>query len=330
MTESFERLNLIQRAAKRLGDQPVAEARPVVEQSTLRREPVARAEAPVVAAPRAEAPVARPERAELPAARAGGSAQPAAIVSHPVRLNLTRIRQSQIVTPDNTSSTTYNEFRAIKRKLLPLARGPNGTALVNNIFMVTSALPGEGKTFTAMNLAVSLAAERNLHVVLIDGDVVRSSLDAYFDGANGKGLTELLNGKCQNVSEVMHRCVDVPNLRVIFAGKHDAGSPELLASKRMADICQDLSTRFPDRIIIIDAPPVLAASEPAALVTHMNHVIMVVAAGQPSRHHVEEALTRISAARNVMMLFNKSPQWRHTSAAAYYYYYRKDTDAASA
>jgi receptor protein-tyrosine kinase len=326
MSESFERLNLIQRAAKRLADQPVAEARPMVEQPVLRREP-----APAPAKPVAPAPaMPRAERVEKPAARANGSAQPAAPVSHPVRLNLTRIRQAQIVTPDNTSSTTYNEFRAIKRKLLPMARGANSTKMENNLFMVTSALPGEGKTFTAMNLAISLAAERNLHVVLIDGDVVRSSLDGYFDGANGRGLTELLNGKCQDINEVMHRCVDVPNLRVVFAGKHDAGSPELLASKRMGDICQDLSSRYPDRIVIIDAPPILAAAEPAALIPHVNHVIMVVAAQQPSRHHVEEALTRISAARNVMMLFNKSPQWRHTSAAAYYYYYRKDTDAASA
>lgn len=323
MTESFERLNLIQRAAKRLSDEAVAEQRPAGD---MRREPTP-APAPVQAQPTA-APVAR---ADAPIPRApGASAQPSVVTSHPVRLNLTRIRQSQIVTPDNTSSTTYNEFRAIKRKLLPMARAANGTAMTNNVFMVTSALPGEGKTFTAMNLAISLAAERNLHVVLIDGDVVRASLDAYFDGANGRGLTELLNGKCQDVSEVMHRCVDIPNLRVIFAGKHDAGSPELLASKRMADICKDLSTRYPDRIILIDAPPVLAAAEPAAIITHMNHVIMVVAAQHPSRHHVEEALTRISAARNVMMLFNKSPQWRHTSAASYYYYYRKDTDAASA
>lgn len=323
MSESLERLNLIQRAAKRLADQPVAETRPAVEQPAIRKEPLA-------SAPAAPAPAARVERPEVPAPRTNGSAQPAVAGSHPVRLNLMRIRQSQIVTPDNTSSTTYNEFRAIKRKLIPLAKGSGvGGQMVNNLFMVTSALPGEGKTFTAMNLAISLAAERNLNVILIDGDVVRSSLEAYFDGNNGRGLTELLNGKCQDVNEVMHRCVDVPNLRIIFAGKHDAGSPELLASKRMADISRDLATRYPDRIIIIDAPPVLAAAEPAALVAHMNHVIMVVAAQQPSRHHVEEALTRISAARSVMMLFNKSPQWRHTSAASYYYYYRKDTEAAS-
>jgi receptor protein-tyrosine kinase len=323
MSESMERLNLIQRAAKRLADQPAPETRPAVEQPVVRKEPVA---SPLQAA----APVPRVERPEAPAPRVNGSAQPAAGGSHPVRLNLMRIRQSQIVTPDNTSSTTYNEFRAIKRKLIPMARSTGvGGTMVNNLFMVTSALPGEGKTFTAMNLAISLAAEQNLNVILIDGDVVRSSLEAYFDGANGRGLTELLNGKCQDVNEVMHRCVDVPNLRIIFAGKHDAGSPELLASKRMADISRDLATRYPDRIIIIDAPPVLAAAEPAALVAHMNHVIMVVAAQHPSRHHIEEALTRISSARNVMMLFNKSPQWRHTSAASYYYYYRKDTEAAS-
>jgi receptor protein-tyrosine kinase len=329
MTESFERLNLIQRAAKRLADQPPADVHPVAEPPVMRRDPAAKPSAPK---PMPASPaMTRPARAETPALRANGAVQPVAGTGHTVRLNLTRIRQSQIVTPDNTSSTTYNEFRAIKRKLLPLARGSGGgTEMVNNLFMVTSALPGEGKTFTAMNLAISLSAERNLHVVLVDGDVVRSSIDGFFEGASGRGLTELLNGKCQDVSEVMHACLDVPNLRVIFAGKHDAGSPELLASKRMAEVCKDISTRYSDRIIIIDAPPILAAAEPAALAPHMHHMIMVVAAQQPSRHHVEEALSRVSSARNVMMLFNKSPQWRHTSAASYYYYYRKDTDAPPA
>lgn len=333
MTESYERLNLIQRAAKRMGTPLPPETRaPDSAEKTVQRHNHA-ADDSVVAPPRAD--IAAPAGAEVgtpsrPAVQQPAQSQMGEGVSHPVHLNLSRLRHAQIATPDNVSSTTYNEFRAIKRRLLPMARGAAGNALVNNLFMVTSALPGEGKTFTAMNLAISLAAERNLHVVLIDGDVVRSSLDSYFEGSNNRGLTDLLNGRCQQISDVMHRCIEVPNLRVIFAGKHDAGSPELLASRRMAEICEDLSSRYTDRIIIIDAPPVLAAAEPTALAMHMHHLVMVVAAQQASRHHVEDALSRVASCRSIMMLFNKSPHWRHTPAASYYYYYRKDTDGASA
>jgi receptor protein-tyrosine kinase len=338
MTDNFERLNLIQRAAKRLATQPVAEQKK--PQAGIQQAGIQQAAAQQ--APRRKQAEEQPPdlRGERPAVASSGTAArvrpappppvPEGAVSHPVHLNLSRLRHAQIATPDNVSSTTYNEFRAIKRRLLPMARGAAGNTLVNNLFMVTSALPGEGKTFTAMNLAISLAAERNLHVVLVDGDVVRSSLDGYFEGANTRGLTDLLNGRCENISDVMHRCVEVPNLRVIFAGKHDAGSPELLASRRMADICQDLSSRYSDRIVIIDAPPVLAAAEPTALAMHIHHLIMVVAAQQPSRHHVEEALSRVASCRSIMMLFNKSPHWRHTPASSYYYYYRKDTDGAAA
>ena len=135
MSESLERLNLIQRAAKRLAEQaaPATDVRPAVEQPVLRREPV-------VAQPAAP----RAELAETPQPRMNGSAQPAAVTSHPVRLNLTRIRQSQIVTPDNTSSTTYNEFRAIKRKLIPMARAQNGGTMTNKFNTEGSIISSSG------------------------------------------------------------------------------------------------------------------------------------------------------------------------------------------
>ena len=93
------------------------------------------------------------------------------------------------------SSVISNEFRGIKRKLLQKARDPETRAAVNNLIMVTSSLPGEGKTFTSINLAMSLAAERGLQVLLIDADVIRPSVGNMFKSPPQEGLTDLLTGK---------------------------------------------------------------------------------------------------------------------------------------
>jgi receptor protein-tyrosine kinase len=240
-----------------------------------------------------------------------------------VRLNFAKLRDLRIVTPDNKSSTTYNQFRAIKRKLLPMARDPHTNALSRNVMLVTSALPGEGKTFTSMNLAIGFAAERNLDVILIDGDVVRATVGQYFEGSRDVGLLDVLTGRREHVDEVMHRCADMPNLHVIFAGKHEEASPELLASKRMAECVATLSKLYPECIVLIDAPPVLATSEPVALAMHADHLIMVVAAGMATRAQIEEALTIVSACPNINLLFNKAPEWQGASGYPYYYNYAK-------
>ena len=187
--------------------------------------------------------------------------------------------------------------------------------------MITSALPGEGKTFTAVNLALSLAAERDLHVLLIDGDVIHPSVKDLFEQTDAKGLIDLLNGSCANIGDVMHRCEDIPNLSVIFAGSPDRAVPELVSSRKMSDICVDISTRYNDRIIIIDSPPALASTEPANMAMHVHQLIMVVAAGQADRTQLQTALESVSACRNVSLLFNKAPRGHHLEGDPYYQYY---------
>ena len=226
-----------------------------------------------------------------------------------------------MITPDNRASVTYNEFRSIKRKLLPLTRDPETKATTRNLVMITSALAGEGKTYTALNLAICLAAERNIEVILVDGDVVRSSITQFFDGAPEAGLLDLLTGRRQQIDEVLTRCTDVPNLHVLFSGRRDDTSPELLASQRMADVCSALSRRFRESVVVIDAPPVLATAEPSALAMHVHHLIMVVAAGQVARHHVEEALAGVAACPSINLVFNKSPEWQRSTPYPYYYNY---------
>jgi protein-tyrosine kinase len=308
MSETTQRLNLIQRA---------------MQQASLKRTPPPPAEDIAVREMPAERRESAPKRAngEASATARAASLHPAAPKG--MRLNMNRLREARMVTPDNRASVTYNEFRSIKRKLLPLTRDPETRATTKNVIMITSALAGEGKTYTAMNLAIGLAAERNLDVILVDGDVVRTSLAQYFEDAPEEGLLDLLTGRRQHIDEVMQKCADLPNLHVIFSGRRDDTSPELLASHRMAEICALLSRRFRESVVVIDAPPVLATAEPSALAMHMHHVIMVVAAGQVARHHVEEALAGIAACPSINLIFNKSPEWQRPTPYPYYYNYAK-------
>jgi receptor protein-tyrosine kinase len=235
-----------------------------------------------------------------------------------------------MITPDNMASVISNEFRGIKRKLLQKARDPETRATVNNLIMVTSTLPGEGKTFTSINLAMSLAAERGLNVLLIDADVIRPSVGNMFKATPKAGLTDLLSGGVANVSDVLCRCAEVPNLTVMFSGAATVNSPELISSGRMADLCRELSTRYPDRMIVLDTPPVLASPEPAQLASYVHQLIMVVAADQTDRHQLQKSLEAVASCKNISLLFNKAPRWNEAQYAPYYGYgYNAPTPAAN-
>ena len=252
--------------------------------------------------------------------------------AQPVRLDGEKLAASRIGSPENTKSVTYNEFRSLKRKLIPTTADPETGAMTRNMVMVASAVPGEGKTFTAMNLAIALAAEPNLDVILVDGDVTQGSIATYFQQPDQDGLLELLTGKRQRLEEVLHPCAELPQLHVLFAGaRHDA-TPELLASRGMTDLCAALSTHFPHSIVLFDMPPVLAASEPAAMAHHVNHVIMVVAAGRSGRDQVEAALTEVSRCPSISVVFNQSPEWERPLNDTYsrYSYMAEKTEKASA
>ena len=237
-----------------------------------------------------------------------------------VRLDFRALRQNGLITPDNMTSAISNEFRGIKRRLLQKVRDPQTRAAVSNLIMVTSSLPGEGKTFSSINLALSLAAERGLQVLLIDADVIRPSVGNMFLAPPNEGLTDLLTGKVSHVSDVLHRCSDVPNLAVIFAGNPCANTPELISSAKMANLCKELSARYPDRVIVLDTPPVLASAEPAILASYVHHLVMVVAADQTDRHQLRKSLETIASCQSVSLLFNKAPSWNEQEYVSYYGY----------
>src|SRR5262249_44933375 len=134
------------------------------------------------------------------------AAPPAPDTVAPIRLNMAVLRRSGMINPELKTSTIANEFRNVKRKVLLAAPDKKSRELVNNLVMVTSTLPEEGKTFTSMNLALSLATERDVQVVLVDCDLHRPSVGKFFEDSKVAGLSDVLTGSAASLSDVMRRC----------------------------------------------------------------------------------------------------------------------------
>lgn len=228
-------------------------------------------------------------------------------------LDFQKLEENGFITPNNTHARISEEFRLIKRSILRRyneADGPNA-----NIIMVTSALSGEGKTFTAINLAMSIAFERDFRVLLVDADVRKADMLTQLGIKPGRGLVDVLVDETLDLSDVMIR-TDLDGLTVLPSGKSHNLSTELLASKGMADLIDEISRRYADRIVVFDTPPVLLTSEAAALTQHVGQTVFVVKAEHTSRETVKEALEVLKPARNVALVLNAvHPQLGQTKFA---------------
>ena len=233
-------------------------------------------------------------------------------------INLARLHRMGVVSPDAEKSQIAEEFRIIKRPLIANAFG-QGTARVKNgnLIMVTSSLPGEGKSFCAINLAISMAMEMDRTVLLIDADVAKPRVPEYLGIHADKGLLDVLQDKDLKLSDVLIR-TDIAKLTVLPAGRTYKRATELLASAAMTRLVEDIGNRYPDRIILFDSPPLLATSESSVLATHMGQIVMVVEAEKTSQDAVREALSHIQSCEVVGMLLNKTTP---TPGADYYYGY---------
>jgi len=263
------------------------------------------------------------------AAQGAAQAEPS-VRSRPVRIDLARLRAAGYITPDEANSQIATEFRVIKRPLLDNVMGRSAAPVENaNLIMVTSALPGEGKTFTAINLAMSMALELDNTVVLVDADATRSTVMAKLGVAESKGLTDLLLDADLKLSDTMLR-TNVEKLSLLPAGSPHARNTELLAGDGMVNLVSELATRYPDRIVVFDAPPLLATTESRVLARHMGQIVMVVEADRTTHNAIQAALETIKSCPVVSMVLNKMAQ---SEMGAYYggygYYYQPSRSAKS-
>lgn len=292
------------------------------------------AQTPVVAptpAPAEPAPVARsPGTLDGAAHEPVDETAPEAIVSsRRIELNLERLASVGLVSPLAPKAQIAEEFRVIKRPLINNAIGKSAMPIAKgNLIMVTSALPGEGKTFNAISLAMSFAAELDHTVMLVDADVARPSVFRMLGLEQGPGLLDLLEGRVE-MSSVLLR-TNVEKLTLLPSGTPHPRATELLASDAMSALLADMATRYSDRIIIFDSPPLLLTTESRVLATHMGQIVMVVHADSTLQAEVQQALSTIESCPVKLMVLNKArsvTQGGHGYGYGYHYGYGHATAA---
>ncbi|WP_395344625.1 XrtA-associated tyrosine autokinase [Ningiella sp. W23] len=243
-------------------------------------------------------------------------------------VDLQRLEELGFVTLTNARRQINEEYREIKRKLIQNAFGPLSKTLPNsNIIMVSSARPSEGKTFTAVNLALSIAAEQDKTVLLVDADVLKPNVLRTLAVPEKKGLMDYLLGETEDISDVLYR-TNVPKLRIIPAGSSHHLSTELLASGIMNETVNEFSTRYSDRVVIIDTPPLIGINESAVLASFAGQAVIVVEEGRTKLQDIQQSVERLNPDMAIGFVVNKSIASSETGGYYGYSYYGGDRERA--
>jgi receptor protein-tyrosine kinase len=238
--------------------------------------------------------------------------------SKQIELDLTRLESLGFITPNSPRTQISSEFRVIKRPILMNMRGKSATPIERaNLVMVTSSLPGEGKTFVSINLAMTIAMELDTTVLLVDADVSRPSILSRLGLPNSRGLLDVLTEPSLDLADVILR-TNVPNLSILPAGAPQGRATEFLSSDSMASLLADLALRYQDRLIIFDTPPILPSTESRVLASHMGQVVVVVESERTLQSSVQQTLSAVDSCPVVMALLNKISR---SEVGAHYGYY---------
>jgi protein-tyrosine kinase len=251
-------------------------------------EPVAEAE---TAGPPEPAPEPRPQPRQQAQLGPAGPVQ---------AIDREALRDKGFILPDAPVTGLAEEYRIVKRQLLAGIR--HGAGAKERAVLVCSSQPDEGKTFSAVNLALSLASEKEAEVLLVDGDFPKPEILSLL-GLEGKaGLVDALADASADPERFVIR-TDIPGLSVLPAGRQENNVPELLAA-RTEEVIARLGERHPRRIILFDSPPVLMASSASALASHVGQAVLVVRADRTTEADLREAVRLLSGCERLSLLLN--------------------------
>ena len=236
---------------------------------------------------------------------------------------LGRLREKNMLVPGSRiTQDIKNEFRRIKRPLLSNAFGKSASLVDRgNIIVITSSVPGEGKSYVATNLALAFAQERDITALLIDCDVTRQGVSRLLGVEKRRpDLTDLLVTESMSVRDVL-LSTDVPGLTLVPAGKPHEFITEMVASHRMTQLIEEVGSRYSDRIIILDAPPILSTPESQVLAGLVGQIVFVIEAGKTPQTIVQDALEMLPREKAIGLVLNKSESI--SNRGGYYYNYYK-------
>ncbi len=237
-----------------------------------------------------------------------------------VELDLAMLEQKNFVSLASERRLINEEYRVIKRKLINNAFGTLSSTLKHpNLILVSSSRSGEGKTFSAINLALSIALEQDKTVLLVDSDVLRPSVSKTLNIHHATGLTDYLLSADTKVSDIL-LSTNVERLKIITAGRPHHLSTELLASERMVQLAYEFATRYHDRIVIFDAPPLLGVNETAVMASMCGQALIVVEENRTKLAEIEQAVALLPQDIAVGFLINKAHR-NQAKGYGYGYYY---------
>lgn len=289
--------SLLERAAAR----GFASGQSAREQQETQPPPEAPPQGPVQDAPRQQQSPDVPIAAPAPPPRR----------STEIKIDLARLQARGFISPDGRRSRLSEEVRLIKRRLMQrmtlFARNKAGDAgeTLGHVIMVTSARPEEGKSFLSLNLALSFIVDEGYNVLLIDADILRPTVLSTLGLKAKRGLVDVLRDPTLEMADVLLRDHSL-RLTLLPSGDPVASATELFGGPQMREFVDKIAQRYPDRVIIFDAPPVLASTEPLAIAQHVGQVLFVVEANQTSQRAVQSALELLEPCDNVSFVLNKA------------------------
>jgi protein-tyrosine kinase len=218
-----------------------------------------------------------------------------------------RLVASNFIDPDGPVTGLSEEFRIVKRQLLLAARGGKGTEAVDRgeRILICSAHPNEGKTFCAINLALSMASEKDNRVLLVDADFAKPSVLARLGIPSSPGLMDALANPAVDVEDYVI-ATDIPNLSILPAGAQTNQDTEYLAASRAEAVLNKLTEHDPARIVIFDSPPALAASPASVLALQVGQTVVVVHADVTTDSALRDALSLLSGCEHIQLMLNRA------------------------
>ena len=289
-----------------------------IEKALLKKQSDSQVNSEHLAEPQKSSSIERADQQQLTQSKPAESTQEND--SQFVQIDLDKLNAKGFVSNSTNRRLINEEYRAIKRKVLDNAFGALSKSLNNsNIIMVTSSRPSEGKTFTAINLALSIALEKDKTVLLVDADVLRPNVMRTLELPNDQGLMEYLLGEKSDISEILCR-TNIPNLRIIPAGQSHHLSTELLASEKMYQAVEEFASRYPDRVVIVDTPPLLGINETAILANLAGQAIVVTEEYKSKMSDIQKAVSQLNPDMAIGFVVNKA-QSSDNDGAGYGYYY---------
>ena len=222
------------------------------------------------------------------------------------RITLDRavLRAEGYLAEENRERHFADHFRRIKRPLIEKALS-QGESAERRVVMITSALPGEGKTFSSINLALSMSLERDVSVLLVDCDVAKRHISDILGLGKDLGLLDALADESVDIGSLVVE-TGVPGFSVLPAGRRVETMAELLSSNRMKQLMGELCRHDPRRIVLLDSPPLLITNEGRALVKFAGQVVLVVRAGRTPQHAVQDAVALTGAHQAGGIILNEA------------------------